>query len=170
MRILCYCVIEGVNVRGFFIWFRAFLFPVWILGIWDGRLVSSRVFFSSRRLCRSCLAKIAFNRLCQLVSERSVGHPTTSFFLFFFLSFPRDRAARRNLSWCLFFFSFFLVQIFTTSIKSLRKIFRCLNNAKFKIESDIIWMILYLWLDFTRLHADILYLFLSQNIIELSLS
>lgn len=60
-------------------------------------------FFSSRRLCRSCLAKIAFNRLCQLVSERSVGHPTTSFFLFFFLSFPRDRAARRNLSWCLFF-------------------------------------------------------------------
>lgn len=123
-------------------------------------------FFSSRRLCRSCLAKIAFNRLCQLVSERSVGHPTTSFFLFFFLSFPRDRAARRNLSWCLFFFSFFLVQIFTTSIKSLRKIFRCLNSAKFKIESDIIRMILYLWLDSTRLHADILYLFYHKILLS----
>lgn len=69
----------------------------WAIGLFS-------CFFSSRQLCRSCLAKIAFNRLCQLVSERSVGHPTTSFFLFFFLSFPRDRAARRNLSWCLFFF------------------------------------------------------------------
>lgn len=129
-----YYALYGVDAKGqrpriFFTCFRPFRcgFPAFgmAIGFYPG-------LFSSRRLCRSCLAKIAFNRLCQLVSERSVGHPPLSHLFFFPFLLPRDRAARRNLSWCPSFFSLFLSSLDFHEVRQFQ-IFRRLNNAKFKI-------------------------------------
>lgn len=103
-----YYVMERVNVRGSFICFRSSLFRCRFSAF--GMAIGLFLFF----LPGGCVqvvssTKIAFNRLCQLwVVERNVASATSFFLFLFFLFFLRDRAARRNLSRCPFYFSFFL--------------------------------------------------------------